>query len=72
MAIHRVGRSSGDISERSSKGVMGSLGNWVGAREEKWSWYFSPLFFPWSEAVPKLFVTQHVSEQAPHLHTPQP
>lgn len=63
----------GDISERSSKGVMGPLGKWVGTGEEKCSWYFSPLFFPWSEAVPKLFVTQHVSEQTPHLQlTPPP
>ena len=51
---------------------MGPLGNWVGAREEKWSWYFSPLFLPWSEAVPKLFVTQLVSEQAPHLQLTPP
>ena len=72
MVIHRVGRNSGDISERSSKGVMGPLGNWVGSKEEKWSWYFSPLFFPWSEAVPKLFVTQHVSEQTPHLQLTPP
>lgn len=67
-----VGRDSGDISERSSKGVMGPLGKWVGCGEEKWSWYFAPFFFPWSEALSKLFVTQHMSEQAHQLQLTPP
>ena len=71
VVLTSVGRDSGDISERSSKGVMGPLGKWVGFGEE-WSWCFPPFFFPWGEVLSKLFVTQHVSEQALQLQLTPP
>lgn len=68
-----VGRTKGDISERSPAMVMGLLVKRVGFGEGEWGWYFFPIFL-YKEALSKPFVTQHsiMCQMRPCSYSPHP